>query len=63
MIFFPPPRPQNVKRPLASGRGESFIYLTKWVSSELIPAPGTVKVLWAPSPELDEKYLVALDQV
>uniref|UniRef100_A0A8D2P9W7 ERO1-like protein alpha n=1 Tax=Zosterops lateralis melanops TaxID=1220523 RepID=A0A8D2P9W7_ZOSLA len=25
-------KPQNVKRPLASGRGESFIYLTKWVS-------------------------------
>ncbi|NXE69909.1 ERO1A protein, partial [Calcarius ornatus] len=25
-------KPQNVKRPLASGRGESFICLTKWVS-------------------------------
>uniref|UniRef100_A0A8D2M773 ERO1-like protein alpha n=1 Tax=Zonotrichia albicollis TaxID=44394 RepID=A0A8D2M773_ZONAL len=44
-------KPQNVKRPLASGRGESFICLTKWVSSELIPAPGAANVPWAPSPK------------
>lgn len=49
--FFFSCRPQNVKRPLASGRGKTFLYLAKWFSSVMILAPGTVNVLWATATE------------